>query len=81
MNTFEYLILAGAVVIVVLGVFASYLWLKVYRQQKLHHQQLSDQAVASDVAAEAQRQSVNKSIQLLALALNKNELSPTLQDR
>jgi hypothetical protein len=71
-----FIILAIAVVIV-LGIIAARLQYRVYQQQQHHHQQRALEQAKQDEVSRQQRERINKSIQLLAQAVQGDELTLT----
>ncbi|MDO8343220.1 MAG: DUF2489 domain-containing protein [Cellvibrio sp.] len=77
MNVLSILIILGALIVLVLGLIAGRLVYQVYAQQKERTLKLQAQEAANQQAQREQRQWVNKSIQILAQAVHKDELTLT----
>lgn len=77
MNVMLILGILGSVIILVLAVIASRLVYKVYRQNKARTESLQALEVANQKAQLEQREWLNKSIQILAQAVHKDELTLT----
>lgn len=77
MSVLSVLILLGAVVILVLSIVAGRLVYKVYRQKKEQEAKLQAQEEANQKTLREQRERMNKSIQILAQAVHKDELTLT----
>ena len=72
-----WLFILACVVVVVLAVVASRLLYRLYKLRKAQAKKLVEQALASELAVRERNMFLNKSIQILAQALAKNELSLT----
>jgi hypothetical protein len=70
-------IILGTLIILVLSVTAGHLTYKVYLQKKDHARRLKAQEAANQQALSEQRVRLNKSIQILAQAVHKDELTLT----
>ena len=77
MNVLLILIILGTLIILVLAVIAGRLVYKVYLQKKDHELKLQALEAANQEAQTEQRKWVNKSIQILAQAVHKDELTLT----
>lgn len=77
MSLLAILSLIGGVIILVLAAIAGRLVYKVIQLNKKRARQMADIEAASQAAQVQQRSHNNKSIQILAMALHKNELSLT----
>lgn len=77
MNALSIVILLGALIILVLAVIAGRLVYKVYLQKKDHALKLQAQELENQKAQIEQREWINKSIQILAQAVHKDELTLT----
>lgn len=77
MSVLSVLIFVGAAIIILLGVVASRLVYKVYIQNKSNAKKLRELDEANEKAQREQREWLNKSIQILAHAVNKDELTLT----
>lgn len=77
MSLLSVLIILGALIILVLAVIAGRLVYKVYLQKKDHVRKLQALDAANQKAQIEQRQWLNKSIQILAQAVYKDELTLT----
>ena len=77
MRVLNVLVLLGAVVILVLSIVAGRLVYKVYRQKKEQEAKLQAQEEANQKTLREQRERMNKSIQILAQAVHKDELTLT----
>jgi len=77
MTLIHFLIILGAIIILVLSAIAIRLVYKVHRLHKSRQEKLKAQEAANQESQRIHRQWLNKSIQLLAQGLDKNELSLT----
>lgn len=77
MSVMSIVILVGAIIIAVLGFVASRLVYKVYIQNKTNQKKLRELNEANEKAQREQREWLNKSIQILAQAVHKDELTLT----
>ncbi len=77
MSVLSMLALLGAVIILVLSVVAGRLVYKVYRQKKAQEAKLLAQEEANQKVIREKREWMNKSIQILAQAVHKDELTLT----
>lgn len=77
MSILSIVIILGALVILVLAAIAGRLVYKLHLQKKNHALKLQAQEVENQKAQIEQRQWVNKSIQILAQAVHKDELTLT----
>ncbi|WP_062067763.1 DUF2489 domain-containing protein [Cellvibrio sp. OA-2007] len=77
MSVLSVLALLGAVIILVLSIIAGRLVYKVYRQKKEQEAKLQAQEEANQKTLREQRERMNKSIQILAQAVHKDELTLT----
>lgn len=77
MNVLSVLIIVGALIITVLSLIAGRLVYKVYRQQGQRREKLKVLDEANQQAQREHREWVNKSIQILAQAVHKDELTLT----
>lgn len=77
MSILSIVIILGALIILVLAVIAGRLVYKVYLQKKDHALKLQAQELENQKAQIEQRQWINKSIQILAQAVHKDELTLT----
>ena len=77
MNVLSVLALLGAIIILVLSVVAGNLVYKVFRQKKEQEAKLQAQEEANQKTQREQRERMNKSIQILAQAVHKDELTLT----
>ena len=77
MSVLSILIVIGAAIIVVLSVIAGRLVYKLYQQKKAHAAKMQAIEEANQKAQREQREWLNKSIQILALAVHQDELTLT----
>jgi type II secretory pathway pseudopilin PulG len=70
-------VVAALVIVAVLAAIAARLVFMVYRQEKTRKEKLAAQELANQQAQQQQRAWINKSIQILAQALQNNELTLT----
>ena len=77
MNVLSIVIMLGVLIVLVLGFIAGRLVYQVYAQQKERRLKLQAQEAANQQAQREQRQWINKSIQILAQAVHKDELTLT----
>ncbi len=77
MNVTVVLLVVAVLIIAILGAIAGRLVYRVYRLQKVNAEKLRQQQVANELAMKEQRERTNKSIQIIALAVQQDELSLT----
>ena len=77
MNVLTILMILGAVIIVVLASIAGRLLYRVHAQKKEQEVKLQEQEQANQKAQREKREWINKSIQILAQAVHKDELTLT----
>lgn len=77
MSVLTILMIVGAAIIVVLASIAGRLVYKVQAQKKAQEAKLQEQEQANQKAQREQREWINKSIQILAQAVQKDELTLT----
>lgn len=77
MSVLTVLMIVGAVIIVILASIAGRLVYKVHAQKKAQAAKLQEQEQANEKAQREQREWINKSIQILAQAVHKDELTLT----
>ncbi len=77
MNILSIVIMLGVLIVLVLALIAGRLVYKVYLQKKDHALKLQAQEAENQKAQIEQRQWINKSIQILAQAVHKDELTLT----
>lgn len=77
MNGLLLAVIIGSLIIVVLAVIAARLVYRVYRQQKMQKEKLRLLEEANQNARHEQREWLNKSIQILAQAVQNDELTLT----
>lgn len=71
------LISLAVLIIAILSVIAGRLVYRVYRLQKANAEKLREQHLANEQAMKEQRERTNKSIQIIAMAVQQDELSLT----
>lgn len=77
MNFISIVIMLGVLIVLVLAFIAGRLVYQVYAQQKERKRKLDAQELANQQAQREQREWINKSIQILAQAVHKDELTLT----
>lgn len=77
MSVLTVLMIVGAVIIVILASIAGHLVYKVHAQKKAQAAKLQEQEQSNEKAQREQREWINKSIQILAQAVHKDELTLT----
>lgn len=71
------LLIVAVLIVLILSFIAGRLVYRVYRLQKANAEKLRQQQLANDLAMKEQRERTNKSIQIIALAVQQDELSLT----
>lgn len=71
------LLVVAVLIIAILSGIAGRLIYRVYRLQKANTEKLREQQLANEQAMKVQRERTNKSIQIIALAVQQDELSLT----
>lgn len=77
MNVTVVLLVVAVLIVAILGAIAGRLVYRVYRLQKSNAEKLRQQQLANELAMKEQRERTNKSIQIIALAVQQDELSLT----